>query len=221
MMRFLLTISVVLMCVAPAQAVDVQGGQTNVDLDFATLESVAGLTLSSLSPEVIAPGNSGFAVAFPINSRDAMAPLLPTTFSYNPADFLGSFSGSIEHVGSVFFNSDTVQVGNFSIGFDAARAMGANSGFFVASTVGIAAPVFDVQAPSTLIAGESSLTIGADLAVSPELASTLISVGLTTTDLTGAVVGSALVEAVPEPAFGTIGLSLVGLGMIARRRLSR
>ena len=101
--------------------VDIVGGQTSVLLDTATLSAAASLDLSGVSGPVIAPGNLGAgSVAFPINPRSAAS--LPTTFSYDPANFLGTFSGTIEHTGSVLFNAGTVEVGNFTIGFDAARA---------------------------------------------------------------------------------------------------
>lgn len=196
--------------------VDVTGGQTSVLLDTATLSAAASLDLSGVSGDVIAPGNLGEgSVAFGINPRNASS--LPTTFSYDPADFLGTFSGTIEHTGSVFFNSGTVEVGNFTIAFDAARVGGDRSGFFVASTTGIAAILFDVGAPSTLEATASSLTIGADLLVSSEFAGFLLDNQLATADLTGAVVGSALVQAVPAPG-GVAALGLAGLVAARRRR---
>ena len=202
-----------------AQTVDVTGGQTNVLLDTATLSAAASLDLSGVSGPVIAPGNLGAdSVAFPINARDAAS--LPTTFSYDPADFLGSFGGTIEHSGSVLFNAGTVEVGNFTIGFDAARAGtlgGTASGFFVESTVGIAAILFDIGAPSQLNATPGSLTIGADLLVSPEFGAFLFDNGLSTSNLQGADVGDALVQAVPAPsALATIGLA--GLAATRRRR---
>ncbi|MCC5823329.1 MAG: hypothetical protein LAT64_02225 [Phycisphaerales bacterium] len=198
-----------------AAQVDVTGGQTSVLLDTATLSSAASLDLSGVSGDVIAPGNLGEgSVAFGINPRNASS--LPTTFSYDPADFLGTFSGTIEHTGSVFFNSGTVEVGNFTIAFDAARVGGDRSGFFVESTTGIAAILFDVGAPSTLDATASSLTIGADLLVSAEFAGFLLDNQLASVDLTGAVVGSALVQAVPAPG-GAAALGLAGL-LAARRR---
>ena len=200
---------------ASADVVDVIGGQTNVLLDFDTLAAAANLEFSSVSDDVIAPGDLGEgSVAFGINSRDAN--MLPTTFSYDTDDFLGSFSGSIEHMGSVFFNDDAVEVGNFTIGFDAARAVGDNSGFFVASTTGIAAILFDISAPSQLDAGDTELIIGADLFVSNEFATFLVDQGLASSDLTGADVGDALVAAV-VPAPGAL-LGLAGLAFARRRR---
>ena len=203
---------------ASAQSVNVVGGQTNVLLDTATLASAASLNLSGVSAGVIVPGTLPGSVAFPINSRSASS--LPTTFSYDPSNFLGTFSGTIEHTGSVFFNTGTVEVGNFTIGFDAARAgtlSGRASGFFVRSTTGIAATLFDVAAPSSLSPTSSSLTIGADLLVSPEFGSFLFSNGLSASNLAGADVGDALVQAV-VPAPGAAGaLAAAGL-LLARRR---
>ena len=116
---------------ANADIVTLNDGMTSVLLDTAALSSLASLDLSSVSSDVMAPGALGAgSVAFGITPK--------TTFSYDPSDFLGTFSGSIEHNGSVFFNSDTVEVGDFTIGFDAARVGafgGAASGFFVESTV--------------------------------------------------------------------------------------
>jgi hypothetical protein len=204
---------------AHAIPADVVGGQTSVLLDAELLESAAGLTISGVSSDVIVPGNLGTdSVAFDINSRSATAPLLPTTFSYDSDDFLTTFSGTIEHLGSVFFNTDTVEVGNFTIGFDAGRTP-TNSGFFVESTVGVAAILFDV-APTLLDPTATSLTIAGDLLVSAEFAGFLGD-----TALTGADVGDFRVEAnaqangqVPVPAtLALFTLGLVGIGYRQRR----
>lgn len=196
---------------ASAQNVEVSAGATSVLLDTDTLDSAAGLTLSSVSPGIgagVIPGS----VAFPINSRTA--PSLPTTFAYTAGDFPGGpFSGTIEHTGSVFFNSDTVEVGNFTIGFDAARATGMNSGFFVESTTGVAAILFDAQVTALNEASASLLDLEVDLVVSPEFAGFLGN-----TALTGADVGDARIQAVPEPT--ALLAALAGLAGIAglRRR---
>jgi hypothetical protein len=201
--------------VATASVVDVATGQTSVLLDTEVLSSV-GLDVSGISSDVIVPGNLGAdSVAFAINSRYATAPLLPTTFSYTPGTLV-PFSGTIEHVGSVFFNADSVEVGNFTIGYDASRVGVDTSGFFVESTVGVAAILFDVAAPSLLAPEESSLTIGADLLVSSEFANFLGNA-----DLTGTDVGDALVEAgVPVPAtLALLGLGIAGIGYRRRKQI--
>ena len=213
---------IVSLLIAPAawgQTVDVVGGQTTVALDFATLESAASLAFYSVSGDVIVPGTIADSVAFPINPRDAAS--LPTTFSYDPSDFLGTFSGSIEHTGSVFFNADSVEVGNFKIGFDAARAgslSGAGTGFFVESTTGVAAILFDVTNIGTLTTTTSQLDIGADLAVSPEFGQFLFDNSLSASNLEGVVVGAALVQGVvPEPASLSL-LMMAGLGLLGMSR---
>lgn len=204
---------------ASAVNVEIGAGQTSVLLDTATLSSAASLELSGVSPGVIAPGAIEGSVAFPITPRDAAS--LPTTFAYDSTDFLNTFSGTIEHQGSVFFNANAVEVGNFTIGFDAARAgtlAGAASGFYVESTTGIPAILFDIENPSTLEPTDLSLTVGANLLVSPEFASFLQSNGLATANLAGADVGDALVQGVvPEPS--SLGLAL--LGLLASLRVAR
>jgi len=198
---------------ASGEMFDVTGGQTSVLLDTDTLSTAASLDLSSVSADVIAPGEIGpNSVAFGINSRTAS--MLPTTFSYDAG--LTDFSGTIEHTGSVFFNSDSVEVGNFTIGFDMARVGDDRSGFFVESTTGIAAILFDVATPSLLSADASGLIIEADLLVSSEFATFLSDNGLASSDLTGADVGDARVNAVPTP--GALGVLGLGSLLATRRR---
>lgn len=195
-----------------AQDADVIGGATSVLLDVDLLSAAAGLDLSSVSSDVI-DGNLGTgSVAFDINPRDAAS--LPTTFSYTPGS-LAPFSGAIEHTGSVFFNNDTVEVGNFTIGFDENRVGGDNSGFFVESTTGVEAILFDVGNVTNLLAANDSLLIEASLLVSPEFAGFLGDTGLT-----GADVGDAAVKAaaVPEPS-ALIAVAATSLICIRRRRV--
>ncbi|MGL4514945.1 MAG: M56 family metallopeptidase [Lacipirellulaceae bacterium] len=209
--------------VANAQVVQVDGGATSVLLDTATLASAANLNLSGVALGIGAgslAGSLAGSVAFPISPRTAAS--LPTTFAYNPARFLGTFSGTIEHTGSVFFNASAVEVGNISIGYDAARAvvLGATqpSGFFVRSTRGVAAILFDVAGPTTLEPASLSLTLQSNLLVSPEFAAFLQTNGLASTNLTGADVGDARVVAtIPEPTAGAIA-PLAIAGFAAKRR---
>ncbi len=189
----------------------VNGGKTSVLLDTATLSSV-GLNLTSVSGDVL-PGDLGDgSVGFAINPRNGS---LPTSFIYT-AGSLAPFSGTIEHTGSVFFNEpdETLEVGNFTIGFDADRVGESRSGFFVASTVGLAATLFDIENPSSLDAGVDNLLITANLLVSAELASVLGNASLA-----GADVGDALVSAtaIPEPST-TLVLSGMIVGLLSRRR---
>ena len=204
---------------AHAIPADVVGGQTSVLLDAELLESAAGLTISGVSSDVIVPGNLGTdSVAFGINSRSATAPLLPTTFTYD-SDAFAPFSGTIEHLGSVFFNDGAIEVGNFTIGFDDTRVPSGVSGFFVESTVGLTGILFDI-APTDVSPAASSLEIAANLLVSAEFADILEN-----TALTGADVGDALVQAsaqadagVPLPTtLALFALGLIGMGYQQRR----
>lgn len=83
-MRLVLLFAALLLPVgALAQTVEIDRGQTSVALDLETLEAV-GLTLTGISDDVIVPGRLDDSVAFPINRRDAQAPLLPTTLYLRP-----------------------------------------------------------------------------------------------------------------------------------------
>ena len=120
--------------------------------------------------------------------------------------------GEITHAGTVSFNSDTVTVGDFTIGFDPSRIGDDASGFFVEDTVAGLGILFDVGVPGALAVGDDDLTIAdADLLVSPEFAGFLLSNGLATADLTGADVGDARIDAMTELAPSTF-IKLTGLG---------
>jgi len=204
---------------AVAQPAAVTGGETSVALDDAAL-SQAGLSISSTSEEVGAGALPG-SVAFPINARDAGT--AATTFRYDPDNFLADFSGTIEHSGTVRFTNDDLEAGDFTIGFDPARVDtlgGAASGFFVESNTGLTGPLFDLADPSTLEPEFTSLTVGGDLLASPELAQTVIDAGLTTTDVQGATVGQAQVNAtaIPSPSAAVTALTLLTPLALTRRR---
>lgn len=123
------------------------------------------------------------------------------------------------------FNGGGLVVGDFTIGFDGNRVDGGTgaSGFFVASNTaslgpaGIDAILFDVGGPipttstSSLTITGSEPTGGAALLVSPELAGVLGNAALT-----GATVGSARVDAIPEPSTSLLGL--LALPVLLRRR---
>ena len=92
------------------------------------------------------------------------------------------------------FETETtpLDVGNFSIGFDPSRVSDTTSGFFVADTVSVNAPLFDISNPEVLEVEDGVLEISsADLLVSPELAAVLGD-----ESLTGADVGDARIDAV-------------------------
>ena len=196
---------------ANAELVGTVGGQTSVALDFGLLSSAAGLDFSGVSPGVISPGNLPDSVAFSITSPSSSSQ--PTTFNYDTDDFFGTFNGTIEHRGAVYFNDDAVQIGNFSIGFRESTGS-----FYVASTYAIEAILFDIGITSATPAADTFTATG-DLLVSNEFAQFLLDAGLASSDLTGADVGDALIEglnqAIPAPA----GLAVLGIGgLVARRR---
>lgn len=192
--------------ITTAQDVSVIGGSTSVALDLATLETAAGLVLTGASGATGAVSLPD-AVAFPITAG--------TDFMFTAGDFPGGpFSGAITHTGTVTFNSTTT-VGDFTIGFDGARATNGNSGFFVESTTGVSAILFDTAVVGLAAADEQRLDLTVDLLVSPEFANFLGDA-----NLTGADVGDArILAAVPEPGMLTMGvLALTAAGVARRRR---
>lgn len=224
MTRKLLLALVASLCVAlpasPARAAVVTGGETTVTLAYGTLNTF-GIVLTGTTGTL-----SGNDIVFPIVGGD---------FSFTPGTLLPvDATTSIDHAGTIdlsIIDFDAspitvtpVTVGDFSIGFDAARASGTTTGFFVESTTGLEAILFDVATPPVVDeASSSALLFGGDLAVSPELAGVLVGAGLP--DLTGAVVGSAFVSAtaVPEPSavsLAGIAIAAAGFGLVRRRRRS-
>lgn len=192
----------------------VTGGSTSVVFGNGALDAL-GLEITAVNG-VIAPGGLGpNSVAFDINSRDA-ASGLSTTLTYDADDF-APFNGTIEHSGTLQFNG-AIDVGNFTIGFAGDRPDGA-SGFFVASTFGLEAILFDIANP-VVEPFEDFLIIGADILVSPELA-----MALGNDAFAGVDAGAALVLAdatvVPVPAAAWLfGSGLIGLVGMTRRKQS-
>lgn len=208
-------LAAVVSCGASADFVGVVGGQTNVLLDFDLIEGATGLAFDGVSEGVIAPGNLGpGSVAFGITSPYAAG--LPTTFNYDSSDFGGTFAGSIEHRGAVFFSGAAdVTVGNFSIAYDLAT-----SGFQVIDTLDLGIALFDVELTDATPAVDT-FEVNGNLLISGAFAEALIQLELTTADLTGVDVGDAYIQglnqAVPTPGV----LALAAIGAVGTRRRRR
>jgi hypothetical protein len=195
----------------------VNGGVTSVNLDFAALQSAASLEILSVNDAV--PAAPGFAAGFTITTD--------SPFTFDATEF-APLGGSISHTGSLTFQivntTDTVTVGNLDIGFDAGRAGGNNSGFFVSDTISGLGILFDVGAPDldSFIASNQAFFAWADLFVSPEFAGFLQTAGLAQTNLAGAAIGSAQIDAavIPEPSTVALlaGLGVLGLVLYRRRK---
>ncbi len=164
----------------------VDSGTTSVFLDLPLLESAAGITLVGSDSEGT-PFSDDFQIGFSITEN--------TDFSYEAEPF-APVGGTIEHSGTITLGvgEAEVTVGEFSIGFDAARVSETASGFFVADTTDDALNLevlFDVGAPGNVAADSESLTVsGSDLLVSPELAE-----ALGASELAGADVGDTRIDA--------------------------
>jgi len=105
--------------------------------------------------------------------------------------------GSIEHEGTVTFNEE-ITVGNFTIGFDEARATGDASGFFVADTVDLDTILFDLSNPESLSVDSEELNLlGSDLLVSAEFAEILDDSALAGTDVGDVQTSAILAEESP------------------------
>ncbi|MEM1308637.1 MAG: S8 family serine peptidase [Cyanobacteria bacterium P01_H01_bin.153] len=179
----------------------VQSGVTSVGLDLALLETAANLVLVSVE-NTETPVSDDFQVGFGITDA--------SDFVYSISPF-APVSGTIEHTGILNLSIDgndadaEVSIGNFSIGFDASRVSETNSGFFIADTLsdnGLDI-LFDIGNPAAVDVNARSLDLNeADLLVAPEFAAALTSLNLAATDLTGADVGDASVNADSNFSFG-------------------
>ena len=168
-----------------AQISIVESGTTSVSLDLPLLELAAGITLVSANTDGEA-FSEDFQLGFPI--------IEDTDFSFETEPF-APVDGTIEHSGTVTLNLNDapVTVGNFSIGFDAARVSNTASGFFVSDTTEDALDLeilFDISAPGNLTTDEGLTISEADLLVAPELADALGS-----SSLTGADIGDTRIDA--------------------------
>lgn len=196
----------------------VDGGGTSVLPGNGAFAAV-GLEIVGLSGDTTAPGDLGpFSVAFDITDA--------TTFTYEASDFLGTFSGAIEHSGGIVLSdiatgTASVTVGDFTIGFDAARIGGDASGFFVQDNIDTGAILFDVGSP-LVEAFDTSLVITGNLLISSEFSDLLNSLGLVSGDVSGIDAGLALVDAsatvIPVPAaVWLFGAAIGALGFTRRR----
>ena len=174
----------------PPSIFTVDSGTTSVFLDLPLLESAAGITLVG-ADSTGEPFSEEFQVGFPIEED--------TDFTFELPSF-APVSGSIEHSGTITLGvgGTDVTVGDFSVGFDAARVSETASGFFVADTTEDALGLevlFDVGATGSIDADSDSLTISdRDLLLAPELTA-----ALGAPDLTGADVGDVRIDAATSP----------------------
>lgn len=179
-------------------------GLTSVTLDFVALEDAASLQFDSVNNT--ATPATGYPAGFAVTTDT------PLQYNLDPFSLVG---GTISHTGSVTFNivgtENQVEVGNFEIGFDAGRATGMNSGYFVEDTISGLGILFDVAMPDTLVANTDGIFLEGNLHVSPEFATYLSSNNLATTDLTGVEIGAAQVNTSTAPISIVAGVTSVSL----------
>jgi hypothetical protein len=166
----------------------VEDGKTSVFLDVPLLSAAAGLEVIALNGTA-SPAEGLFQVAFDIaDSSD---------FQFSFGNTFAPIDGTIQHTGSVVLSApfaERLELGNFSIGFDAARAVGDASGFFVADTLTVNLPIFDIGLPGLVAFDDPDLVIDeAQLLVSKELAGVLEK-----PELIQAAVGLARIDAITD-----------------------
>lgn len=197
----------------PVQAAtiyQVNSGVTSVYHDLLELSNI-GINLSN-PQDTIPPVTDSFLLGFKI------AP--STNFTFSDANGITPIAGTIQHFGTVVFNSQTI-IGNFSIGYDPTRAVNGVSGFFLKDTVSTNTVLFDLSIPANSVAfnGKNLSITNVDLLISLELASIL-----NNPSLAGVLGGTARLDAdvapVPEP--GTVLASIfISVALMANKRSSR
>ena len=186
---------------------DLESGVTSVYLDFDLLEDVAGISLVSADSDVEPEDRFAFLPEFQVGFEITDE----TDFRFEPVGFV-PVGGSIEHAGTITLavGEAQVTVGEFSIGYNAARASERRSGFFVADTLDDALGLgilFDLGIPATAevsgIDGDDLNLGDADLLLSPELAG-----ALGNADLAGADVGDARVDGLVSLVLPSVSVSI-------------
>ncbi|MEL7225421.1 MAG: hypothetical protein AAGL17_11285, partial [Cyanobacteria bacterium J06576_12] len=181
----------------------VTSGVTSLFLDFSLFET-ADLLIQDTSPTAT-PFSNQFQLGFEIDTN--------TDFLFEGNPFT-PISGTIKHTGDISFlvgGDVDLTIGDFSVGFDAARASATASGFFVTDTLddGLGIDIlFDLSIPNRLQVQNDALTLAdTDLLLAPELAAILGLNDAIGTDIGDVRVNADLVVPLgpppPEELFGT------------------
>ena len=202
-----------------AQLVPLGGGEVTLDFNEAVLGSV-GISITSVSSDVVTSGPTFDVLTLDINSRDDAN---PTTFGYT-VDTVAPVSGTVETAGSISFTapaSGSSSIGNIQLGFDATRVDADISGFFAESTTGgFTGILFDIGDEFPVVANETNFSFSDTIFLSDEFSTFLLGIP----DAGGTDIGTFAIEAtavaVPEPA-GLACCAFFGIGMtLCRRRKS-
>jgi hypothetical protein len=215
-----------------AATMAVNGGSMSLDLDssifsalFLTTNDHFGATSSnSLTLATITnpatPGDTTdvwTGLPFGVNPASISSPsgrTLPgTTLTYDPGNLTGTAAGQIGLGGFTRFNGagGLFYIGDYQLLYNATRATGVYSGWYLQNTAGFPANAFDFANVSTNVTG-SGFTLSGDLV--PNSDSFFSLYGLTGTDMGNF---SFTATAVPETSSAFLGtLSMVGL--LTRRR---
>ena len=199
-----------------AQLVPLGGGEVTLDFDETVL-NLAGISVTSVSSDVVTSGPTFDVLTFDINSRDDAN---PTTFEYT-VDTVTPVSGTVETAGSISFTataSGSSSIGNIQFGFDATRvdAVAGISGFFAESTTGgFTGTLFDIGDGFPVVANETNFSFSDTIFLSDEFSTFLLG-----NDGAGGIsIGTFAINAVavPEPT-GLACCAVFGIAMTLRRR---
>lgn len=215
-----------LVATAPATAAElyqIESGTTSLQVAPAALTLLQDLGLTFNTALNTVPAASGYEFGFAIVPPSADSSTIGSTLTFRydePTQAFSEISGTIEHTGGLSFTVDEdklsllspLQIGNFSIGYA--------NGFYLADNLTVGGLVlFDLVPTSapTFNSGRFSLTT--DVKVASAFNEVLTNALGVDPGLTGAVVGSAQVnaQAVPEPAT-VLGLLAGGALLQASRR---
>ena len=199
-----------------AQLVPLGGGEVTLDFDETVL-NLAGISVTSVSSDVVTSGPSFDVLTLDINSRDDAN---PTTFEYT-VDTVTPVSGTVETAGSISFTapaSGSSSIGNIQFGFDATRVdVGTGiSGFFAESTTGgFTGTLFDIGDGFPVVANETNFSFSDTIFLSDEFSTFLLG----STVAGGTPIGTFAINAVavPEPT-GLACCAFFGIAMTLRRR---
>lgn len=169
--------------IATTSATYIAGNKNNSALEGDTLDRKTG----------VAPIREGYTFEELTNDPALIEGFFPELRYGSTAPILGIFDPGFDQ--DPVFEREIVdlELGNFSIGFDADRVSDDTSGFFIADNVSVGSPLFDISTPSVLPVEAGTLVIDeADLLISPELAALLGNGSLAGTDVGDARIDSAV-----------------------------
>ncbi|TVR52328.1 MAG: PEP-CTERM sorting domain-containing protein [Puniceicoccaceae bacterium] len=175
--------------------------------------------VTSVTLDLVEFGNlTGLSVTG-VNQTASPSPLYALGFEVDVGSLLPTMGGTLEHSGSSITFDGTTTVGDFSLGFDLARDIGLNSGYYLKDSLNDLV-LFDVVFPQISLSGMDFSFGPSLLVISAELETFVGASGIA-----GSLVGMFRVDAmvddgvvIPEASTYALILGLGALGFILFRR---